>query len=286
MIQQTNVAVLIDSDNISHTYIKSIFSEASHYGMVTLQRIYGDWSNPTEKGWKDALLKYGIFPVQHFSYTKGKNSTDSAMIIDAMDILHLGKVDVFCLVTSDSDFTRLAMRIRETGKEVIGMGMKKTPEPFVMACNNFIYLDEVQQVFQKTEEYENKLHEDSLPHYVEENGISGFEWPCPLVLNQHNIKHCKLDDSASETDKGLIRLLNSTVISCMDSQGWAKVADVASKIKQNNPNFCLKDYGVKKFASLFELFPTHFEVVKKKTPKKEVFVRKKTDFFNISKSHR
>ena len=135
------LAVLIDSENISIRYVKFILDEVSNYGIATYKRAYGDWTNPTTVGWKDVVLKYSITPVQQYSYTQGKNSTDSAMIIDAMDILYSGKVDGFCLVSSDSDFTRLAARLREAGMLVLGMGEKKTVDAFKASCTLFKYLE-------------------------------------------------------------------------------------------------------------------------------------------------
>lgn len=142
-MEQTNinVALLIDSDNISPKYIETIFDELQEIGTLTVKRIYGDWTLEQAKSWKDVLPNYSILPIQQYAYTSGKNSTDSAMIIDAMDILYRNQVDAFCLVSSDSDFTRLAARLRESGKKVIGMGESKTPKAFVSACDSFRYLD-------------------------------------------------------------------------------------------------------------------------------------------------
>lgn len=134
-------AVLIDADNIPYANIKGMLDEIAKLGTPTIKRIYGDWTKPTVSGWKPALLEHAITPVQQYSYTSGKNATDSAMIIDAMDILHSEKVDGFCIVSSDSDFTRLATRLRESGMAVIGIGEKKTPNPFIVACDKFIYIE-------------------------------------------------------------------------------------------------------------------------------------------------
>lgn len=134
-------AVLIDADNVSDKYIKLIMDEILNNGIITYKRIYGDWTKPALSSWKNILLDYSITPMQQYSYTVGKNATDAALIIDAMDILYAGNVDGFCIVSSDSDFTRLAARLREAGKYVIGMGEKKTPKPFLAACNEFKYLE-------------------------------------------------------------------------------------------------------------------------------------------------
>lgn len=141
MSEDKRFAVLIDADNVSAKYIKSILDELSNDGIITYKRIYGDWTKSEMSPWKSVLLNYSITPIQQYSYTTGKNATDSAMIIDAMDILYGGNVDGFCIVSSDSDFTRLAARLRESGKYVIGMGEKKTPNPFIAACNRFLYLE-------------------------------------------------------------------------------------------------------------------------------------------------
>ena len=141
MDNELRFAILIDADNISDKYIKIILDETANNGVATYKRIYGDWTSPQLASWKNVLLENSIIPMQQYSYTTGKNSTDSAMIIDAMDILYSGTVDGYCIVSSDSDFTRLAARLRESGMQVIGMGEEKTPKPFISACNQFKYLD-------------------------------------------------------------------------------------------------------------------------------------------------
>lgn len=141
MTEERRFAVLIDADNVSAKYIKYILDEITDYGVATYKRIYGDWTNPASVSWKDVLLDHSVTPIQQYGYTVGKNATDSAMIIDAMDILYTGNVEGYCIVSSDSDFTKLAARLRESGKFVLGMGEKKTPKPFIAACNQFKYLD-------------------------------------------------------------------------------------------------------------------------------------------------
>ena len=138
---ENKLAVLFDADNVPYSHVKQMLDEITKYGNPTIKRIYGDWTKPSISGWKSVLLENAIIPVQQYSYTTGKNATDSAMIIDAMDILHLGQVDGFCIVSSDSDFTRLATRLREAGKFVIGIGEKKTPKPFIVSCDKFIYIE-------------------------------------------------------------------------------------------------------------------------------------------------
>ncbi len=141
MENDRKIAVLIDADNVSDKYIKYIFNEITNHGIPTYKRIYGDWTKPQLSSWKNVLLNYSITPIQQYSYTTGRNSTDAALIIDAMDILYSDNVDGFCIVSSDSDFTRLAARLREAGMYVVGMGEKKTPMPFISACEIFKYLE-------------------------------------------------------------------------------------------------------------------------------------------------
>src|SRR6056297_2171465 len=140
------LAVLIDADNAQPSIIEGLLAEIAKYGTANVKRIYGDWTSPHLKSWKDALLQHSIQPIQQFGYTRGKNATDSAMIIDAMDLLYTEKFDGFCIISSDSDFTKLAARIRESGLVVYGFGERKTPEPFVAACDKFIYTEVLRQV--------------------------------------------------------------------------------------------------------------------------------------------
>ncbi len=140
-VKDLRLAVLIDADNVPYANVKRMLEEIAKYGTPTFKRIYADWTKPTVSGWKTVLLENAITPIQQYSYTTGKNSSDSAMIIDAMDILYSGRVDGFCIVSSDSDFTRLATRLREAGMKVIGIGERKTPTPFISACDKFIYIE-------------------------------------------------------------------------------------------------------------------------------------------------
>lgn len=155
-LRELKLAVLIDADNVPYSNIKGMLDEITKIGIPSIKRIYGDWTKPTVSGWKQPLLEHAIIPIQQYSYTQGKNATDSAMIIDAMDILHNKDVDGFCLVSSDSDFTRLATRLRESGMLVVGMGERKTPRPFIVACDKFIYIeiiaDKVDKEQNQTEE--------------------------------------------------------------------------------------------------------------------------------------
>jgi len=219
MKQDLKFAVLIDADNIPYANIKGMMEEIAKYGIPTFKRIYGDWTQPTLKGWKTVLLENAITPVQQYSYTTGKNSTDSAMIIDAMDILYSGKVDGFCLVSSDSDFTRLATRLRETGMYVIGMGEKKTPKPFIAACDKFVYLEI----------------------------ISSEDEPTENVSTQ---KSKKTKKSIYQPDKKLIHFISSSINDVADENGWAFLGEVGTLLLKKQPNFDPRNYGFQKLTPL------------------------------------
>lgn len=219
MKKDLKFAVLIDADNIPYANIKGMMEEIAKYGIPTFKRIYGDWTQPTLKGWKTVLLENAITPVQQYSYTTGKNSTDSAMIIDAMDILYSGKVDGFCLVSSDSDFTRLATRLRETGMHVIGMGEKKTPKPFIAACDKFVYLEI----------------------------INSEDEPTENVATQKTKKPKK---SIYQADKKLINFISSSINDVADENGWAFLGEVGTLLLKKQPNFDPRNYGFEKLTPL------------------------------------
>ncbi|MTI20272.1 NYN domain-containing protein [Fulvivirga sp. RKSG066] len=217
MRKEIKLAVLIDADNIPSTYIKEMMEEINKYGTSTIKRIYGDWTKPHLVKWKNVLLENAINPIQQYGYTTGKNATDSAMIIDAMDILYSGKVDGFCLVSSDSDFTKLATRLREAGMHVYGIGEKKTPEPFIVACDKFIYLEILKSDTETTGE-KGKAKKPS------------FDKLTPKV----------------------IRLLKNSVSDVADEDGWAFLGDVGSLIIKKQPNFDSRNFGFEKLTPLFE----------------------------------
>ena len=212
------LAVLIDADNIPYSNVKGMMEEIAKYGTPTFKRIYGDWTKPTTTGWKGVLLQNAITPIQQYSYTSGKNATDSAMIIDAMDILYTGRVDGFCIVSSDSDFTRLATRLREAGMKVIGIGEKKTPEPFITACDKFIYLE-----------------------------ILSTEDITPDVRARRPKK-----DSLQKMDKRVLNLIKSSVNDVADESGWAFLGEVGTLILKKQPNFDPRNYGFRKLVQLMK----------------------------------
>ena len=220
------MAVLIDGDNIPSAHVKEMMEEIAKYGNPTIKRIYGDWTKPHLSKWKNILLENAITPIQQYGYTTGKNATDSAMIIDAMDILYSEKVNGFCLVSSDSDFTKLATRLREAGMQVYGMGEKKTPNPFIVACDKFIYLEIL-----KTDDNDK-----------DEKGRKKKK------TNLYNI-----------TPK-VIRLLKNSVADAADDDGWAFLGDVGSLILKKQPNFDSRNFGFEKLTPLFKSLETHFKL--------------------------
>jgi uncharacterized LabA/DUF88 family protein len=208
------LAVLIDADNAQPSIVDGLLVEIANYGTASVKRIYGDWTGPGLKGWKEVLLHHSIQPIQQFAYTKGKNATDSAMIIDAMDLLYTGNFSGFCIVTSDSDFTRLASRIRESGLLVYGFGEQKTPSAFVSACDKFIYT-EVLRV--KTDESE---------------------------------AIAKKSSNELKQDAKLVNLLRNAVEVSSDDSGWAHLAPVGSNIAKQSPEFDPRNYGYVKLGEL------------------------------------
>lgn len=243
---ELKLAVLIDADNIPYSNVKGMLDEIAKLGIPTIKRIYGDWTKPTVSGWKPALLEHAITPIQQYSYTSGKNATDSAMIIDAMDILHSEKVDGFCLVSSDSDFTRLAIRLRESGMLVIGIGEKKTPKPFIVACDKFIYIEII------------GAKESSKTQ-------SATNVPTPVPVSEFDT-----------IDHKFIRLLKTTVEDLADDNGWAFLAEVGTLIIKKKPDFDPRNYGFQKLTPLIKSLSKHFEVDERETEKthvKHIYVR-------------
>jgi uncharacterized LabA/DUF88 family protein len=207
MEKTERLAVLIDADNTQASIIEGLLAEVAKYGTSSVKRIYGDWTSTALRSWKDVLLEYSIQPIQQFGYTKGKNATDSAMIIDAMDLLYTGKFHGFCIVSSDSDFTKLASRIRESGLFVYGFGEKKTPAAFVSACDKFIYIEVLRA----------KINE--------------------------NESIAKKSMTELKRDARLVRLLRNAVEASSDESGWAHLATTGSNIAKQSPEFDPRNYG-------------------------------------------
>lgn len=229
------LAVLIDGDNIPSAPVKEMMEEIAKYGNPTIKRIYGDWTKPNLAKWKNLLLENAITPIQQYGYTTGKNATDSAMIIDAMDILYSEKVDGFCLVSSDSDFTRLATRLREAGMLVYGIGEKKTPNPFIVACDKFIYIE-------------------ILKNKSEENETESTD-PKPSEKNS-------LDKVTSK----VINLISATISDLADDEGWAFLGDVGSLLLKKQPNFDSRNFGFQKLTPLIKSIK-RFEVEQRESQK-------------------
>jgi uncharacterized LabA/DUF88 family protein len=210
------LAVLIDADNAQPSIVDGLLSEIAKYGTANVKRIYGDWTLSGLKGWKEVLLQYSIQPIQQFGYTSGKNSTDSALIIDAMDLLYTGKFDGFCIVSSDSDFTKLASRIREAGLFVYGFGEKKTPKAFVSACDKFVFTE----VLRSRDDYTEKIRRKTT--------------------------------NELKKDTKLVDLLRNAVEASSDDSGWAHLASVGSNIAKQAPEFDPRNYGYKKLGNLHQ----------------------------------
>lgn len=227
-LNDLRLAVLIDADNIPYSNVKGMLEEIAKYGTPTFKRIYGDWTKPTISGWKSVLLENAITPIQQYSYTKGKNSTDSALIIDGMDILYSGKVDGFCIVSSDSDFTRLATRLREAGMKVIGIGERKTPYPFIVSCDKFIYLDIITSSTGAL---------DIIPE-IRKRGK-------PVV------KKKQTDVPDIQTPASIVkRLIASSITDIADENGWAYLGDVGNLILKKQPDFDPRNFGFPKLTPL------------------------------------
>jgi len=225
-IKDLRLAVLIDADNVPYANVKQMFEEIAKYGTPTFKRIYADWTKQTVSGWKTVLLENAITPIQQYSYSTGKNSSDSAMIIDAMDILYSGKVDGFCIVSSDSDFTRLAIRLREAGMKVIGIGEKKTLIPFITACDKFIYIEILKGEEQVSDE-------DRKTRPSKKRGGQ---------------KSTPIDKIGQE----LVKLLRDSITDLADENGWAYLGNLGNQILKKKPDFDTRNYGYPKMLPLIK----------------------------------
>jgi uncharacterized LabA/DUF88 family protein len=220
---QAKLAVLIDADNTQPAIIEGLLNEVAKYGIASVKRIYGDWTSNNLRSWKEKLLEYAIQPIQQFSYTSGKNSTDSAMIIDAMDLLYSEKLDGFCIVSSDSDFTRLAARLRESGRIVYGFGEKKTPRAFVSVCDKFVYTEILKDSQEETEDEDVR----------------------PMSKQKKEFK----------VDRKLLKLLRDAVDDIADESGWAYLGSAGQKINNRSTDFDPRNYGFRKLGDLFRAIP-------------------------------
>lgn len=221
------LAVLIDADNVPYANVKEMLDEIAKDGTPTIKRIYADWTKPTVSGWKGVLLENAITPIQQYSYTTGKNSSDSALIIDAMDILYSEKVDGFCIVSSDSDFTRLAIRLREAGMKVIGIGEKKTPQPFITACNRFVYIE-----------------------ILKKASASSKETTVQPKDKEKDKEKQELKQPLNKIDGALVKLFTESVADLADESGWTFLGELGNFILKKKPDFDPRNYGFTKLLPL------------------------------------
>jgi len=246
--KELKLAVLIDADNVPYANVKEMFEEIAKYGTPTFKRIYADWTKPTVAGWKKVLLENAITPIQQYSYSSGKNASDSALIIDAMDILYTGKVDGFCIVSSDSDFTRLATRLREAGMKVIGIGEKKTLNPFITACDKFIYLE----ILKPEPEELNETASPGKPAKAKK-------------------------ETLNKIDKQIIKLFKDSISDLADENGWAYLGDLGNLLLKKKPDFDSRNYGFSKMLPFIRSM-NQFEIDERESGKsnvKHIYLRKK-----------
>ena len=257
--KELKLAVLIDADNVPYSNVKGMMEEIAKYGTPTTKRIYADWTKPNAGGWKSVLLEHAITPIQQYSYTVGKNSSDSAMIIDAMDLLYSDKVDGFCIVSSDSDFTRLAIRLRESGMKVIGIGEKKTPNSFIVACDRFVYIEVLEGAIKKTRSITNGRSKSP-------------KTTAPISDSKKQTEK----DSPSKIDNQTIELIESTLEAIGDDDGWAFLGDVGNLIVKKKPEFDPRNYGFSKLTPMLKSLTDILEIDERESDKKgikHVYVR-------------
>jgi uncharacterized LabA/DUF88 family protein len=260
-IKELKLAVLIDADNVPYSNVKGMMEEIAKFGTPTTKRIYADWTKPNANGWKNVLLEHAITPIQQYSYTVGKNSSDSALIIDAMDLLYSGKLDGFCIVSSDSDFTRLAIRLRESGMKVIGIGEQKTPKPFISACDRFIFIEVLDGAIKKTRKTTNAQTKS----------------PKPIVTTAvAETKKAVEKEAPNKIDGETIELIEDTLDAIGDDDGWAFLGDVGNLIVKKKPEFDPRNYGFSKLTPMLKSLTDILEIDERESDKKgikHVFVR-------------
>ena len=249
--KELKFAVLIDADNVPYSNVKEMFEEIAKYGIPTFKRIYADWTKPTVSGWKNVLLENAITPIQQYSYSSGKNSSDSALIIDAMDILYTGNVDGFCIVSSDSDFTRLATRLREAGMKVIGIGEKKTLNAFITACDKFIYIEILKP--------QSSHQEESTTKKVSKKTVA--------------IKN----EPLSQMNPRIIKLFSDSINDLADENGWTFLGDLGNLMLKKKPDFDSRNYGFPKLLPLIKSMES-IEIEERESSKgniKHIYIRNK-----------
>ena len=260
---RTNYAMLIDADNARATHFEGIMAEMSKYGTVIVKRAYGDWTTTNLNSWKKVLHEHAIQPIQQFAYTRGKNATDSAMIIDAMDLMYTEKFDGFCIVSSDCDFTRLATRLREAGMHVIGMGEKKTPRPFVTACDKFIYVEIIGEIGGGRDE--EQAVEEPAP------GKKGGK-KAAAKADRPTIKGA----AELRMESKLVSTLRDGIDSACDGEGWANLGAVGQHVSRQWPDFDSRNYGFKKLSGLIEAIGLfEMDVKEGSDGSRDIFIRDK-----------
>jgi len=258
--KELKLAVLIDADNVPYSNVKGMMEEITKFGTPTTKRIYADWTKPNAGGWKGVLLEHAITPIQQYSYTVGKNSSDSAMIIDAMDLLYSDKVDGFCIVSSDSDFTRLAIRLRESGMKVIGIGEQKTPNSFIVACDRFIYIEVLDGHIKKKKPKRTSATESKK--VIDKNTPKVPEKAPQKPLNK--------------IDEPTIDLIEDSIDDIADDSGWAFLGDVGNLIVKKKPEFDPRNYGFPKLTPMLKSLTDILEIDERDSDKKgikHVYVR-------------
>ncbi len=292
-IKNLRLAVLIDAENVPRNSMKAIMEEAAIYGTPTIKRIYGDWTSPNVGAWKTLLLENAVTPIQQYSYTTGKNSTDSAMIIDAMDILYEGKTDGFCIVSSDSDFTRLAIRLREAGMKVIGMGEQKTPVAFRVACDKFIYIEVIRAASQ-TKQKESapkqdkqksgsrkakpKAAEKPQPEAEKEKAAAAKVSPPETKEEPHREEHGEAPGKKEQkVPEEIVRLIVDSVSDIADEDGYAFMGELGNLLLKKQPDFDPRNFGFTKLTQLIRSIG-RFEIdarVTDSTGTKHIYLRDK-----------
>lgn len=268
MENELRFAVLIDADNVSEKYIKIILDETANSGVATYKRIYGDWTSQRMTSWKSVLLENSIVPMQQYSYTTGKNATDAAMIIDAMDILYSGNVDGFCIVSSDSDFTRLVARLRESGKQVIGMGESKTPKPFISACNQFKYLDLL---------LEQRLEEEAAEEAAKapKNAKAGAK-TAKSTAKKKTKKQQDLEEKRKQDLNRVRDTLEQITEKFSDEDGWIFSGKLGDQLSKRMPDFDVRNFGFSKFTAFIKSLGSYeYNEIKDSNNQKQIYFRRK-----------
>ena len=269
-LDNLRLAVLIDAENVPRNCMKRVMEEIAIYGTPTIKRIYGDWTSPVVSGWKASLLENAITPIQQYSYTTGKNSSDSAMIIDAMDILYTGKTDGFVLVSSDSDFTRLAIRLREAGQRVIGIGERKTPSAFIAACDKFTYIEVIFERFAEADLSGNEALNESLNEDERSSDVKSQALHRNKIQQQARLRNDKVPNA-------VVELIADSVADLAGDSGLVFMGELGNLILKKQPDFDHRNFGYKSLSAMIKSID-RFETDFRQTTDpniKHVFVRDK-----------